>query len=56
MGIDWRFARPLMILARLPVNSAHAVEEMSNPTKGWRDLVVVGETYDGPPARPLPRD
>jgi citrate synthase len=56
MGIDWRFARPLMILARLPVNSAHAVEEMSNPTKGWRDLVVVGETYDGPPARPVPRD
>lgn len=51
LGIDWRFSRPLMILSRLPTNSAHAVEEMTHRTPNWRDLVLRGEKYTGPSRR-----
>lgn len=54
MGIDWRFSRALMILARLPVLAAQVVEELENPSPGWRDLVLVGEKYLGEPRRPVP--
>jgi citrate synthase len=53
LGIDWRYSRPLGLVGRLPTNSAHAVEEMTRPSSNWRDLVVVGERYEGPAPRPV---
>lgn len=54
LGIDWQFSRALMILARLPVLAAQVIEETVHPSPGWRDLVLVGERYQGPPRRAVP--
>jgi citrate synthase len=55
LDIDWRFSRPVLILARLPTLAALAIEEAKTPSRQWRQLMVSGETYVGPPKRPVVR-
>ena len=51
LGIDWRFSRPFMIIGRSPTLAAHAVEETRTRSRDWRELMVVGEQYEGPAVR-----
>lgn len=54
LGIDWRFSRPILIVARTVGLAAHAVEE-SVRERGWRIIAEPEEViYDGPPHRPVP--
>lgn len=54
MSIDWRFSRPIMIVGRSMTLAALAVEEIKSPSRQWRQLMVPGETYDGPNERTVP--
>jgi citryl-CoA lyase len=53
LSIDWRFSRPIMIVGRAMALAALSVEEMKNPNRRWRELMVPEEVYTGPARRPV---
>lgn len=55
LSIDWRFSRPIMIVGRAMALAALSVEELKNPNRRWRDLMVPAEQYTGPARRPVPQ-
>lgn len=52
LGFDPSFARPMVIMARVPGLVAHAIEETERERR-WRP-VAGGTAYDGPEPRSLP--
>jgi len=54
LGLDWRFAKAILIIPRAAGLAAHSVEETVRE-KGWRIVAAPEEiAYDGPPPRKVP--
>ncbi|PZF83345.1 citryl-CoA lyase [Jiangella anatolica] len=53
IGLDWRHARAVCMIARTCGLAAHAVEETVRE-RGWRGIPFDTVDYDGPAPRPLP--
>lgn len=56
LGIDWRYARVLLMASRTIGLGAQVVEELDHPTPRWRDALLPHEIYRGPATRELPAE
>ena len=55
MGIDWRYARAVFVIARSAGLAAHVIEELESG-KPFKFIAAQEITYEGPQERPLPGD